>query len=61
MLLTDARRAARAAPDGSIVPLAEQDRTRWETAAIAADPAPTREWRTPTASRPSARTCSSGR
>jgi RNA polymerase sigma factor (sigma-70 family) len=29
MLLTDARRAARAALDGSIVPLAEQDRTLW--------------------------------
>ena len=29
MLLTDARRPARALPDGSLVPLAEQDRTRW--------------------------------
>ena len=29
MLLTDARRPARARPDGSLVPLAEQDRTRW--------------------------------
>ena len=29
MLLTDARRVARTQPDGSIVPLAEQDRTRW--------------------------------
>jgi predicted RNA polymerase sigma factor len=35
MLLTDARRAARTDPDGSIVALAEQDRTRWDTAAIA--------------------------
>ena len=35
MLLTDARRAARADPDGSIVALAEQDRARWDTAAIA--------------------------
>jgi predicted RNA polymerase sigma factor len=35
MLLTDARRAARTDPDGSIVPLAEQDRARWDTAAIA--------------------------
>jgi RNA polymerase sigma factor (sigma-70 family) len=35
MLLTDARRAARTEPDGSIVPLAEQDRTRWDAAAIA--------------------------
>jgi RNA polymerase sigma factor (sigma-70 family) len=29
MLLTDARRAARSRPDGSLVPLAEQDRTLW--------------------------------
>jgi RNA polymerase sigma factor (sigma-70 family) len=29
MLLTDARRAARTLPDGSLVPLAEQDRGRW--------------------------------
>jgi predicted RNA polymerase sigma factor len=29
MLLTDARRTARGRPDGSLVPLAEQDRTRW--------------------------------
>jgi predicted RNA polymerase sigma factor len=29
MLLTDARRAARTASDGSLVPLAEQDRDRW--------------------------------
>ncbi|MEV7270648.1 RNA polymerase sigma factor [Streptomyces bacillaris] len=35
MLLHHARRAARAAPDGSLVPLAEQDRGRWDTAAIA--------------------------
>ena len=35
MLLTDARRAARTAPDGSLVPLAEQDRSRWDRAAIA--------------------------
>ncbi|MGW7437145.1 RNA polymerase sigma factor [Streptomyces sp. NPDC054849] len=34
MLLTDARRAARAAPDSSLIPLAEQDRTRWDRAAI---------------------------
>ncbi|POX36430.1 RNA polymerase subunit sigma-24 [Streptomyces sp. Ru73] len=34
MLLTDARRAARTAPDGSLVPLAEQDRTAWDRAAI---------------------------
>lgn len=29
MLLTDARRPARATADGSLIPLAEQDRTRW--------------------------------
>ncbi|MFE7590183.1 RNA polymerase sigma factor [Kitasatospora sp. NPDC057512] len=35
MLLTDARRDARAAPDGALVPLADQDRTRWDRDAIA--------------------------
>ena len=35
MLLTDARRAARTDPDGAIVPLADQDRTRWDTTRIA--------------------------
>ncbi|MFE3370062.1 RNA polymerase sigma factor [Streptomyces sp. NPDC059173] len=30
MLLTDARRAARTAPDGALVPLAEQDRPLWD-------------------------------
>ena len=30
MLLTDARRAARTRPGGELVPLAEQDRTRWD-------------------------------
>jgi RNA polymerase sigma factor (sigma-70 family) len=35
MLLHHARRPARTAPDGSLVPLAEQDRSRWDTAAIA--------------------------
>ncbi len=35
MLLTDARRAARTAVDGSLVPLAEQDRARWDGDAIA--------------------------
>ena len=34
MLLTDARRAARTRPDGSLVPLAEQDRRRWDQEAI---------------------------
>jgi RNA polymerase sigma factor (sigma-70 family) len=35
MLLTDARRPARTGPDGTLVPLAEQDRRRWDAAAIA--------------------------
>jgi len=35
MLLTDARRPARTGPDGSLVPMAEQDRSRWDTATIA--------------------------
>jgi RNA polymerase sigma factor (sigma-70 family) len=35
MLLTDARRPARTRPDGALVPLAEQDRTRWDRSAIA--------------------------
>ncbi|MET7555584.1 DUF6596 domain-containing protein [Streptomyces albidoflavus] len=34
-LLHHARRPARTAPDGSLVPLAEQDRSRWDTGAIA--------------------------
>jgi predicted RNA polymerase sigma factor len=33
MLLTDARRAARTAPDGGLVPLAEQDRRLWDAIA----------------------------
>ncbi|MYW79977.1 RNA polymerase, sigma subunit, ECF family [Streptomyces sp. LaPpAH-199] len=35
MLLHHARRASRTAADGSLVPLAEQDRGRWETGMIA--------------------------
>jgi RNA polymerase sigma factor (sigma-70 family) len=35
MLLTDARRAARTGPGGALIPLAEQDRGLWDTAAIA--------------------------
>ncbi|MEV0360879.1 sigma-70 family RNA polymerase sigma factor [Nocardia sp. NPDC050697] len=35
MLLTDARRAARTGAGGEPVPMAEQDRTRWDAAAIA--------------------------
>jgi RNA polymerase sigma factor (sigma-70 family) len=34
MLLTDARRPARTRPDGALVPLEEQDRTRWDQATI---------------------------
>lgn len=34
MLLHHARRAARTAPDGSLVPLAEQDRSRWDSRLI---------------------------
>ena len=34
MLLTDARRAARGRHDGSLVPLAEQDRTLWDQTRI---------------------------
>jgi RNA polymerase sigma factor (sigma-70 family) len=34
MLLTDARRPARTRPDGSLVPLAEQDRSRWDQAFV---------------------------
>jgi RNA polymerase sigma factor (sigma-70 family) len=35
MLLTDARRPARTGADGSLIPMAEQDRSRWDAAAIA--------------------------
>ena len=35
MLLTDARRPARTRSDGSLVALAEQDRSRWDAAAVA--------------------------
>lgn len=34
MLLTDARRTARSTQDGALIPLAEQDRSRWDAAAI---------------------------
>jgi len=34
MLLIDARRPARTQPDGSLVPLAEQDRSRWDRSRI---------------------------
>ncbi|MFG1709795.1 RNA polymerase sigma factor [Nonomuraea sp. M3C6] len=34
MLLHDARHAARTGPDGTLVPLEEQDRARWDRAAI---------------------------
>jgi RNA polymerase sigma factor (sigma-70 family) len=35
MLLTDSRRFARTGPNGELIPLAEQDRSRWDAAAIA--------------------------
>jgi RNA polymerase sigma factor (sigma-70 family) len=35
MLLTDARRPARAGPHGELIPMAEQDRSRWNAARIA--------------------------
>ncbi len=35
MLLTDARRPARAGPQGELIPLAEQDRSLWNAASIA--------------------------
>ncbi len=35
MLLTDARRPARTGSDGSLIPMAEQDRTLWNAGAIA--------------------------
>jgi RNA polymerase sigma factor (sigma-70 family) len=35
MLLTDARRDARTGPDGSLIPLGEQDRGSWDSARIA--------------------------
>ncbi len=35
MLLTDARRAARTGSNGELIPLDEQDRTRWDRSAIA--------------------------
>ncbi|HJP77917.1 MAG TPA: sigma-70 family RNA polymerase sigma factor [Pseudonocardiaceae bacterium] len=35
MLLTDARRAARTNADGDLIPLAEQDRGKWDAALIA--------------------------
>ena len=35
MLLTDARRAARTGPGGELIPMADQDRGRWDAAQIA--------------------------
>jgi RNA polymerase sigma factor (sigma-70 family) len=35
MLLTDARRTARVGPQGELIPLPEQDRSRWDRQAIA--------------------------
>ena len=36
MLLTEARHGARSRPDGTLVPLSEQDRSAWDAGAIAA-------------------------
>ena len=36
MLLTDARHRARTGPSGELIPLAEQDRSRWDSGQIAA-------------------------
>ncbi|MEC3954098.1 RNA polymerase sigma factor [Nocardia sp. CDC153] len=35
LLLTESRRAARTSPDGALIPLPDQDRTRWDAALIA--------------------------
>jgi RNA polymerase sigma factor (sigma-70 family) len=35
LLLSDARKGARSGPDGELIPLDEQDRSRWDHAAIA--------------------------
>src|SRR5205814_5056584 len=35
MLLTDARRPARTGPDGALIPMADQDRSRWNAGQIA--------------------------
>ena len=43
MLLVSARRAARTTPDGSLVSLADQDRTRWDRALIGEGQALVRE------------------
>ncbi len=43
MLLTEARRAARTGPDGDLVPLAEQDRARWDRSLVAEGHAIVRE------------------
>ena len=43
LLLTDARRETRTAPDGRLLLLEEQDRTRWDAAAIAEGVALVRE------------------
>jgi len=43
MLLTDARRPARTTADGELVPLADQDRTRWDRALVVEGQAIVRE------------------
>lgn len=50
MLLADARREARVAPDGTLVPLAKQDRSRWDKLRIAEGQAIVRQclqWNSP--------------
>ena len=50
MLLADSRRGARVSPDGSLVPLASQDRSRWDRLRIAEGQAIVRqclEWNRP--------------
>ena len=66
MLLTDARRPARTRPDGALVPLAEQDRSRWDADAIAEGIAlVTARWPArrsgPTSSRPRSPPCTTRR
>ena len=58
MLLTDARRAARVSPAGELVPLPEQDRSRWDAALIAEGHALVRTPGSPAASRPDVTSCS---
>ena len=74
MLLNEARRPARTGPEGELVPLAEQDRSRWDLSlieegvelvsaalpkgAVGSSSASMNGWAPTTASTPFARTCS---